>query len=49
MPHKRRKQPQQEDWEELFAIFQQCQPLLYENAKRNKLSEQEFEYAYYLF
>ena len=42
VPHKRRKQPQQEDWEELFAIFQQCQPLLYENAKRNKLSEQEF-------
>ena len=42
VPHKRRKQPQQEDWEELFAIFQQCQPLLYENAKRSKLSEQEF-------
>ena len=38
VPHKRRKQPQQEDWEELIAILPQCQTLFYVNAYRNKTS-----------
>lgn len=41
IPKKNHKLPQQEDWDELLSVFQQCQPLLVENGKYCKLSTQE--------
>ncbi len=41
IPKKICKSPQQEDWDELVSVFQQCQPLLLEKIKCCKLSTQE--------